>query len=109
MDAEMLKGHLDAMVLAALRRAGPLHGYAVIQELKRQSGETFDLPEGTLYPVLHRLENAGLLTSEWVTPPGGRKRRVYALTETGEQSLVRKLADWRSFTTAVDAVLKGAG
>lgn len=109
MDAEMLKGHLDAMVLAALRRAGPLHGYAVIQELKRQSGETFDLPEGTLYPVLHRLENAGLLTSEWVTPPGGRKRRVYALTETGEQSLTRKLADWRSFTTAVDAVLKGAG
>ena len=65
----MLKGHLDAIVLAALE-AGPAHGYAIIEAIKRRSGSTFDLPEGTVYPALHRLEQAGLLASSWTTPPG---------------------------------------
>ena len=75
MEAEMLKGHLDAIVLAALE-AGPAHGYAIIETIKRASAATCDLPEGTVYPALHRLEQAGLLASAWTTPPGGRKRRV---------------------------------
>ena len=61
----MLKGHLDMIVLAALS-AGPAHGYAVIEEIRRRSGQAFDLPEGTIYPALHRLEQAGLLSSRWV-------------------------------------------
>jgi DNA-binding PadR family transcriptional regulator len=60
MEGEMLKGHLDMIVLAVLS-SGPAHGYAVIEEIKRRSGGAFDLPEGTVYPVLHRLEQAGLL------------------------------------------------
>src|SRR5713101_3221153 len=60
MEGEMLKGHLDMIVLAALS-AGPAHGYAVIEELKRRSAGAFDLPEGTIYPVLHRLKQARLL------------------------------------------------
>ena len=58
----MLKGHLDMIVLAALSSA-PAHGYAVIEEIKQRSGGAFDLPEGTIYPALHRLEQAGLLNS----------------------------------------------
>src|SRR5258708_28363685 len=86
MEAEMLKGHLDAIVLAALE-AGPAHGYAIIEAIKRRSGSTFDLPEGTVYPALHRLEQAGLLASSWTTPPRGRKRRVYSLTKGGVSAL----------------------
>jgi PadR family transcriptional regulator PadR len=61
MEGEILKGHLDMIVLAALA-AGPAHGYAVIEEIRRRSGQAFDLPEGTVYPALHRLEQAGLLS-----------------------------------------------
>jgi DNA-binding PadR family transcriptional regulator len=62
MEGEMLKGHLDMIVLAALA-AGPAHGYAVIEQIKIKSGQAFDLPEGTIYPVLHRLEQSDLLSS----------------------------------------------
>src|SRR5260221_3439635 len=86
MEAEMLKGHLDAIVLAALE-AGPAHGYAIIEAIKSRSSSTFDLPEGTVYPALHRLEQAGLLASSWTTPPGRRKRRVYSLTKGGASAL----------------------
>src|SRR5258705_1927405 len=82
MEGEMLKGHLDMIVLAALA-AGPAHGYAVIEEIRRKSRQAFDLPEGTIYPALHRLEQAGLLASRWVTAESGRRRRVYALTRRG--------------------------
>lgn len=84
MEGEMLKGHLDMIALAALA-PGPAHGYAVIEEIKRRSGGAFDLPEGTVYPVLHRLEQAGLLDGRWVTADSGRRRRVYALTRRGER------------------------
>src|ERR1041385_3971017 len=88
MKAETLKGHLDALVLATLRD-GPAHGYAVIEELKRRSGGAFDLPEGTVYPVLHRLEADGLLTSSW-SSAAGRRRRVYRLTRRGRATLARR-------------------
>jgi DNA-binding PadR family transcriptional regulator len=101
--AETLKGHLDALVLATLR-GGPAHGYAVIEELKRRSAGAFDLAEGTVYPVLHRLEADGLLASEWSTV-GGRRRRVYRLTKRGEKALAARETEWRAFSTAVEAVL----
>src|SRR5262249_4974827 len=100
MDAEMLKGHLDAIVLAALE-AGPAHGYAIIETIKTRSSKTFDLPEGTVYPALHRLEQAGLLSSTWTTPPGGRRRRVYSLTKAGAATLAERRKDWRRFVGAV--------
>ncbi len=102
----MLKGHLDAMVLAALE-AEPAHGYAVIETIKRASAGTFDLPEGTVYPALHRLEHAGLLASAWSTPPGGRKRRVYALTKSGTAALADRRKAWDRFSKAVDTMLTG--
>lgn len=102
----MLKGHLDAVVLAALE-AGPAHGYAVIEAIRSRSGGTFDLPEGTIYPVLHRLEQAGLLSSTWTTPPSGRRRRVYTLTRSGTSRLAEGRKAWNRFSKAVDSSLGG--
>src|SRR5436305_12267258 len=99
MEGEMLKGHLDMIVLAALS-AGPAHGYAVIQEIRRRSGQAFDLPEGTVYPALHRLEQAGLLTSRWVTAESGRKRRGYSLTRHCGRALTERRAVWQQFSDA---------
>ena len=102
----MLKGHLDMIVLAALA-AGPAHGYAIIEQIKHKSGEAFDLPEGTVYPALHRLEQAGLLSSRWTTAPSGRRRRVYALTKRGERALTKQSEVWRRFVKAIGDVLAG--
>jgi transcriptional regulator len=104
MEGEMLKGHLDLIVLAALV-GRPAHGYAVIEEIRRRSGQAFDLPEGTIYPALHRLEQAGLLSSRWVTADTGRKRRVYALTRRGESAFAERRAIWQQFSDAVAGLL----
>ncbi|MBC9883639.1 PadR family transcriptional regulator [Bradyrhizobium sp. INPA01-394B] len=106
MEGEMLKGHLDMIVLAALS-AGPAHGYAVIEEIRRRSGEAFDLPEGTIYPALHRLEQAGLLASRWTTSESGRRRRVYALTRSGDRALAERRALWQQFSDAIGGLLEG--
>jgi PadR family transcriptional regulator PadR len=106
MEGEMLKGHLDLIVLAALS-AGPAHGYAVIEEIRRRSGQAFDLPEGTIYPALHRLEEAGLLASRWVTSDAGRQRRVYALTRRGDRALAERRVVWRQFSEAIGGLLAG--
>jgi PadR family transcriptional regulator, regulatory protein PadR len=107
MEGEMLKGHLDMIVLAALS-AGPAHGYAVIEEIRNRSGQAFDLPEGTVYPALHRLEEAGLLSSRWVTAESGRRRRVYALTRRGERALDDHRVIWRKFSLAIGGLLGSA-
>jgi PadR family transcriptional regulator PadR len=103
MRGETLKGHLDLLVLAALK-SGPLHGYAVIQALRERSQEVLDLPEGTVYPVLHRLERAGLLSSKW-DDETGRRRRVYQLTKAGRRAMRQQTEDWLSFARTVSAVV----
>jgi PadR family transcriptional regulator, regulatory protein PadR len=100
---EAIKGHLDALLLAVLSDA-PLHGYAVVEALRARSGGRFELPEGTVYPALHRLEADGLLSSRWSTA-SGRRRREYALTAAGRRALGERVAGWRSFAGAVESVL----
>jgi PadR family transcriptional regulator len=105
MNPESLKGHLDLLLLAAL--AGrPMHGYAVLERLRGLSGGTFDLPEGTIYPALHRLEDAALLASRW-DDASGRRRRIYRLTARGRRALERRREEWRGFAGSVEAVLDG--
>jgi len=104
-NAETLKGHLDLLLLAAVQ-SRPLHGYAIAETLRTRSDGTFDLPEGTLYPALHRLERAGLLSSHWAEV-NGRRRRVYQLTRTGHRALAQRHQDWRDFARAVRAVVEG--
>lgn len=103
MKPEELKGHLDGLILAVIAR-GPLHGYAVIESLKARSGGELALPEGTVYPALHRLEADGLLSSEWSTQ-SGRRRRVYSITKRGQKELGASRERWRLFSSTIEAVL----
>jgi len=105
MRAEVLKGHLDGLLLAALE-AGPLHGYAVMEALRTGSGGRVDLPTGTVYPALHRLERAELVRSRWSTE-GGRRRRSYELTPAGSRALAEERGSWQEFSTTVSALLEG--
>jgi PadR family transcriptional regulator PadR len=97
---------LDALVLAVLRRE-PAHGYAILGSLRLTSDGVFDLPEGTLYPILHRLEGQGLVRARWQSV-AGRERKVYALTKSGRAAVEFERADWRRYAQAVDQVLGGA-
>jgi PadR family transcriptional regulator PadR len=101
MSNEALKGHLDMLLLAVLSTE-PAHGYAVIESLRRRSGGLFDLPEGTIYPALHRLEAQGLLKGEWRTGES-RRRRVYRLTAKGRKMLAKRETEWKLFSRAVAA------
>jgi DNA-binding PadR family transcriptional regulator len=103
MRAETLKGHLDLLLLAVVED-GPRHGYAVIEELKRRTGDALDIPEGTVYPALHRLQRAGLLASTW-DESSGRRRRVYSLTGGGRRAVREKRLEWQKFASAVQGVV----
>jgi DNA-binding PadR family transcriptional regulator len=104
MRAEELKGHLDGLLLAALED-GPRHGYAVIEALRQSTGGQLDLPTGTIYPALRRLEHAGLITGSW-SLVGGRQRREYRLTAAGKRALSGKRADWHHFAATISAALE---
>ena len=103
MKAEQLKGHLELMLLAIVA-GGPKHGYAIIEELRERSGGAFDLPEGTVYPALYRLEAGGLLASGW-SRVNGRRRRDYELSGPGREALRERESEWRAFARAVDSVI----
>jgi PadR family transcriptional regulator PadR len=103
MKADQLKGHLDLLLLAVLEDR-PAHGYAIIATLREQSGGAFDLPEGTVYPALHRLERAGLLHSSWANL-NGRRRRVYELSGAGAAALASRRREWTEFAGGIEAVL----
>jgi DNA-binding PadR family transcriptional regulator len=105
-EAQALKGHLDVLLLAALAD-GPQHGYAVKEALRDGSGGRFDLPTGTVYPALHRLEAAGLIEGTW-SMAEGRRRRSYQLTDAGRRRLATDRANWRDFAATVTALLEGS-
>ncbi|WP_410639297.1 helix-turn-helix transcriptional regulator [Amycolatopsis sp. lyj-346] len=104
MKADNLRGHLDALLLAVLD-GRKLHGYAIIEALQLRSDGALDLPTGTVYPALRRLERAGWLASEWDVV-SGRKRRTYRLTRSGEQALAAQRIEWREFTAVIGGVLE---
>src|SRR3989442_2933789 len=106
MNAETLKGHLDLLLLAAVQ-ARPTHGYAIAETLRARSDGAFDLPEGTLYPALHRLERAGLLSSRWLEV-NGRRRRGYQLTRAGHRAPAQRHREWRDFGPAGYRSVEGA-
>jgi len=103
MRAQALKGHLDGMLLAALED-GPRHGYAVMEALRAGSGGQFDLPTGTIYPALRRLERASLVSTRW-SEESGRRRRLYELTPAGRRTLDDERSAWREFSAAVSSLL----
>ncbi|MBW0117521.1 PadR family transcriptional regulator [Pseudonocardia abyssalis] len=105
MRPDAVRGHLDGLILAVLE-AGPRHGYAVIEGLQARSGGALDLPTGTVYPALRRLERAGWLSGTWSTV-GGRERRTYTLTRAGRHALSVQRAEWGEFSRVVGGILRG--
>jgi DNA-binding PadR family transcriptional regulator len=103
---DLVKRQLDLLLLAELNR-GPGHGYALIERLRERSDGTFDYPEGSVYPALHRLERGGLLTSAWSTG-AARRRRIYSIRRRGRDVLADHLREWRLFVRAVDRVVAPA-
>ena len=104
MRAEALKGHLDALLLATLAD-GPRHGYAIKEALRLGSGGRFDLPTGTVYPALHRLERKGLLSEEWRVSETGRQAKYYTLTPKGRTHLRAERKRWEEYSGAVAQAL----
>src|SRR5882757_1380853 len=102
-----IRGHVDSMILGALQ-GGPTHGYGLVLRLRELSEGAFELKEGTLYPALHRLEEAGKLESTR-SRDSGRERRVYALTPLGEAALRDERAAWTAFARGMRGVLGGSG
>lgn len=103
MKAETLKGHLDGLLLAALEDR-PLHGYAVIQALRGGSSGAVDLPTGTVYPALRRLERLGLVEGSW-SQVSGRRRRSYTLTAAGRRALREERSAWAAFSRVMATLL----
>jgi transcriptional regulator len=103
MEPEYVRGHLATMVLAVLA-GGPAHGYGIGAELKRRSDNQLEVLEGSLYPALHRLEEAGWVDSEWETNDR-RRRRSYSLTTDGKDELRARAARWTAFRSFMDALL----
>jgi|SRR5919112_5457432 DNA-binding PadR family transcriptional regulator len=103
---ELIKRQLDLLLLAELAR-GPGHGYALIERIRERSDGAFAFPEGSVYPALHRLERAGLLTSSWSTG-AARRRRIYSIRRRGRTALKEQLREWRLFARAVERVVTAA-
>jgi PadR family transcriptional regulator, regulatory protein PadR len=99
----LVGGEVDLMLLAILSR-GPLHGYAVIEALRQRSNGAFDLPEGTVYPALYRLERLGLVSSRTRTVQG-RQRRLYELTKAGRAAVTERKRSWKRLVAGMAAVL----
>jgi PadR family transcriptional regulator PadR len=99
--ADSLQGTLDLLVLSILSKQAGLHGYAIMMAIQERSGDVLRAEEGSLYPALHRMEEAGWLRAAWVVKDTGRRARAYTLTALGRKQLAAEWSRWRSVTSAV--------
>jgi PadR family transcriptional regulator PadR len=104
---DALQGTLDLLVLTTLSRA-PQHGYGIAAHIQQISGDVLRVEEGSLYPALHRMEQAGWITAEWQTTANNRRARLYRLTRAGQTRLDEEQAKWDRLTQAVGKVLRFA-
>ena len=105
---DSLQGSLDLLVLKILSRRPGLHGYAIMTAIQDTSGEVLRAEEGSLYPALHRMEEAGWIRAEWITKSTGRRARMYELTAAGKKQLAAEESRWQAVTSAVNRVLRTA-
>jgi PadR family transcriptional regulator PadR len=103
---DSLQGSLDLLVLKVLSRRPRLHGYALMSAIQERSRDVLRVEEGSLYPALHRMEEAGWVRAEWITKDTGRRARVYELTAGGRKRLAAEEARWQEVTSAVNRVLR---
>jgi transcriptional regulator len=104
--SDSLQGSLDLLVLKTLSRRPRLHGYAIVAAIKETSGDMLQAEEGSVYPALHRMEEAGWIRAEWITKESGRRARLYELTAAGKKQLSAEESRWRIVTAAVNRVLR---
>lgn len=104
---ELQQGTLDLLILKTLD-AGALHGWAISRQISRQSNDVLKVGQGSLYPALYRLEERGLLHSDWGISPEGRRAKFYKLSAAGRRHLARETAAWHTYTGAINLVLGGA-
>jgi transcriptional regulator len=102
---DTLQGSLDLLVLKILSRRPDLHGYAIMTAIRETSGDVLNAEEGSLYPALHRMEEAGWIRAAWVTKESGRRARIYRLTAAGKQQLASEEARWSVVSSAINRVL----
>jgi len=105
---DSLQGSLDLLVLKILSRRPRLHGYAIMSAIQDMSGEVLHVEEGSLYPALHRMEEADWIRAEWITKDSGRRARVYELTAAGKKQLGTEESRWQTVISAVNRVLRMA-
>jgi PadR family transcriptional regulator PadR len=103
---DSLQGSLDLLVLKVLSRRPHLHGYAIMSVVQSMSDEVLRVEEGSLYPALHRMEEAGWIRAEWITKDTGRRARAYDLTAAGRKQLAAEESRWQAVTTAINRVLR---
>ena len=103
---DALQGSLDLLVLKILSRKPRLHGYGIMSAISERSGEVLRAEEGSLYPALHRMEEAGWIRAEWITKETGRRARMYELTAAGKRQLAVEESRWQAVTSAVNRVLR---
>jgi transcriptional regulator len=103
--SELPQGTLDLLILKVVA-LGPIHGYAIAQRLQQVSRNVVQVPQGSLYPALHRLENRGLLAADWNATETGREAKFYRLTRKGRAALEHETANWERLADAVALVLK---
>jgi transcriptional regulator len=103
---DALQGALDLLILKVLSRRAPLHGYAIMTAIESVSEDVLRVEEGSLYPALHRIEEAGLIRAEWLTKENGRRARVYELTARGRKQLAAEEQHWTAVAIAIQRVLK---
>jgi transcriptional regulator len=103
---DSLQGSLDLLVLKILSRRPRLHGYAIMTAIKEWSGDVLRAEEGSLYPALHRMEEAGWIRAEWIVKDTGRRARIYDLTAAGKKQLGAEESRWQAVTAAVNRVLR---
>ncbi len=101
---ELLQGTLDLLILKAVS-LGPLHGYGVLVRIQQLSRDAFEIPQGSLYPALYRLEHRGWIASEWGESDNNRKAKYYRLTAAGRKQLRVETEEWNRMTLAVANVL----
>ncbi len=105
---DSLQGSLDLLVLKILSRRPRLHGYAIMAAIQDMSLDVLRAEEGSLYPALHRMEEAGWIRAEWVMKDSGRRARIYELTAAGKKQLAAEETRWQAVTSAVNRVLRTA-
>ena len=105
---DALQGSLPLLVLKLLARRGPLHGYGLATQIEGMSEEALRVEEGSLYPALHRLEEAGWIKARWATTDAGRRARVYEITAPGRRQLESEEARWKTISAAVGKILRHA-